>query len=251
MCGQGELSGVSHYRPEEAKSLHCLLRLARPGASADSPISASNSGSAVISDAQRRKGGWKGLDRGSGCAASSYPLIFSSLPVIESSLKSGPHTDPLDKPSDKRGLWVAAQDLNFSVHSIVNFPSTQGCLSQTSSYVCTKVNMSATCLSATRMETSLTTHPSFKLRECCDRLMKWPMSRRVEETPRQQRKLQNCVDSGAHPVLHDFKHVYGLTSETIVVAETVSLQGKINSFTFHTHKVKYLGGLGLALGLDV
>lgn len=52
-------------------------------------------------------------------------------------------------------------------------------------------------------------------------------------------------------MLHDFKHVYGLTSETIVVAETLSLQGKINSFTFHTHKIKYLGGLGLALGLDV
>lgn len=47
-----------------------------------------------------------------------------------------------------------------------------------------------------------------------------------------------CVDSGAHPVLCDFKHVYGLTSETIVVAETVSVWGKINSFTFHTHKVK-------------
>lgn len=110
-------------------------------------------------------------------------LIFSSLPVTESSLKSGPYMDLLDKPSDKRGLWVAAQDLNFSVHSIVNFPSTQGCLSQTSSYVCTKVNRSATCLSARMMETRLTTNPSFKqLRECCDRLMKWPMSRRVEET---------------------------------------------------------------------
>lgn len=39
-------------------------------------------------------------------------------------------------------------------------------------------------------------------------------------------------------MLHDFKHMYGLTSETIVVAETVSLRGKINSFTFHKHKVK-------------
>lgn len=39
-------------------------------------------------------------------------------------------------------------------------------------------------------------------------------------------------------MLRDFKHAYGLTSETIVVAETVSLRGKINSFTFHTHKVK-------------
>lgn len=67
-----QLSGVSHYHPDEAKSLHCLLRLARPGASADSPVSASYSRSAVITDAQHRKGGWKGLDRRSGCAASSF-----------------------------------------------------------------------------------------------------------------------------------------------------------------------------------
>lgn len=67
-----QLSGVSHYRPDEAKSLHCLLRLAHPGASADSPISASYSRSAVITDAQHHKDGWKGLDRGPGCAASSF-----------------------------------------------------------------------------------------------------------------------------------------------------------------------------------
>lgn len=87
-----QLSGVSHYGPDEAKSLHCLLRLARPGASADSPTSASYSRSAVITDAQHRSTAKvDGRDWTEGRAVlqavlSTEPsslLISSSLTVIE------------------------------------------------------------------------------------------------------------------------------------------------------------------------
>lgn len=49
-------------------------------------------------------------------------LIFSSVTVIKSSLKSGPYTDPLDKPSDKRGAVGGSTRSKFLCSLNCEFP---------------------------------------------------------------------------------------------------------------------------------
>lgn len=53
-------------------------------------------------------------------------LIFSSLTVIKSSLKNGPYTDPLDKPSDKRGAVGGSTRSKFLCSLNCEFPFHSG-----------------------------------------------------------------------------------------------------------------------------